>query len=374
LSIKTPITSDEEITPEISDLLGLTKDADIDIEIVDEDTIGEIEVIDEGQEEDTPDVQIQERAAEPETVVAPAEPEAKDTKPNQSRAQERIRELNTKKKDAEARAEAERVEKETALAETRRLQIELAKLKLTQFDGAIKEARREYIEAEEASDPVAKLEAHERISQLTTGKMALEQAVKTVETTAEVAAVKPAQTQRQADPVDLPEAVTSWMDKNTWFKTSQDEIKKLPRKDRIKMQIALEASMKLNESGEFAEDSHEFYEALDKEINDELAALGMTTVQSVTDEPSKTAEDVKKQAMSTQTETPTTAASDPRQTKQNVSSPVSSGSAGLSTGAPTSKTRVVLTAREKDLADQMGVSHADWARQKILDQQRQGQK
>ena len=305
---------------------------DIIVELPDEETTG-IETVDATTEEPSDAEVPEEEAVEEDTEEEESESveeeteEPKDNKAFGKRAEKRIKRLVAQKKELEEKLKGYESEKDTWLSEK-------SDLKNKQADSEL-DAINQYMErlesqesqalsvlrtAKEASDVDAEIKATDVLASVKAEKLVAKQyrarAEKGLGTNKPNSTAK-TETKAAAQPAQLPDRkALAWQKRNKWFGGNDTG-------DRIKTQAALVIHKELLDEGISPQEvADEYYSELDARLTTEFPTLRKQTVRRV---------------------------------------PTVVGGTRSATG----KRKVSLTGQEVEMANRLGVSYQDYAREKL---------
>ena len=305
---------------------------DIIVELPDEETTG-IETVDATTEEPSDAEVPEEEAVEEDTEEEESEPveeeaeEPKDNKAFGKRAEKRIKRLVAQKKELEEKLKGYESEKDTWLNEKSDLKNKQADSELDAINQYMERLESQEAQAlsvlrtaKEASDVDAEIKATDVLASVKAEKLVAKQyrarAEKGLGTNKPNSTAK-TETKAAAQPAQLPDRkALAWQKRNKWFGGNDTG-------DRIKTQAALVIHKELLDEGISPQEvADEYYSELDARLTTEFPTLRKQTVRKV---------------------------------------PTVVGGTRSATG----KRKVTLTGPEVEMANRLGVSYQDYAREKM---------
>ncbi len=265
--------------------------------------------------------------------------EAKETKQKNSRAQDRIRELIRKNKEAEARYQEEIKALRQELQSSSKSSVETQK---DFIDARITDIKKSLTKAQEEGKFDEAVELMSDLSQLQTKKTVVDAQVAKMKE--EGSSTEGAAKERQANTSFDDTYLLSWVATNSdWW-----------QKDQAKTTLAVRLSKKIDQEGLYRPDEAEYWEELDERLEQLLNNRKRSTSQEdESEDMSKNLQSSsKKEANSTKKPPQTTAGA----------------SRTSATGNKSNAAVIKLSREEREMARKLGISDLDWAKQKFRQQ------
>jgi hypothetical protein len=294
----------------------------------------EVEVTDEAVEEEIP--KKADKTVESDEDEVLQKEESKKT----SRAEKRIRELVAQRKAAET-------ERTNAYEENKRLREELNTFKKTTVSSqkelikdSVVAAKKQLKIALDSDDNDAIVEAQ---AALNTAQSRLS-VIESIREEDFVEDEKPVQTTQKANASDGPAAMQDWLEDNQWFQNPTNQ------REGAKIQTAVGIYNLLVSEGEDP-NSEEFYEALDQR-------LGVLVGKK-----QKVDKNIENDVQSSSDDESSSDAQTVKREKKKISQTVQGASRTPNQTSQTQKNKVTLSTDQQRIADSLGISHKEYARQ-----------